>query len=128
MPEPAGAVNGQTPSDSPLQKHVLSEAEGGGRGESPLVSVRVELFGTPRLRSGRREVEISLPPQASREQVTHALAEACPALVGHALREDLSDLQDGYVFNRNGTSFLREWSFTFQEGDALLLLSSQAGG
>jgi len=120
MPKPAGAVNGQIPSESPLQK--------GGRRDFPLVNVRVELFGTPRLRSGRREVELSLPSQASRAQVTRALARACPALVGHALREDLSDLQDGYVFNRNGTSFLREWSITFQEGDALLLLSSQAGG
>lgn len=120
MPEPAGAVNGQIPSDSPLRK--------GGRGNSPLIQVRVELFGTPRLRSGRREVELSLPPQASREQVTRALAEACPALVGHALREDLSDLQDGYVFNRNGTLFLSEESFAFQAGDTLLLLSNQAGG
>jgi molybdopterin converting factor small subunit len=92
------------------------------------VKVRVELFGTPRLRAGRREVELELPAEASRQQVIQALAEVCPALVGQVLREDLSGLQDGYVFNLNAISFLNGDTIFLQSGDSLLLLSNQAGG
>jgi molybdopterin converting factor small subunit len=92
------------------------------------VKVRVELFGMPRLRAGRREVELELPAETSRQQVMHALAEACPALVGPVLGEDLNGLQDGYVFNLNGTAFLSGDSISLQPGDSLLLLSNQAGG
>ena len=57
-----------------------------------------------------------------------ALALACPALVGHTIRPDLGDLQDGYLLNRNGVAFLTGDDFHLQPGDSLLLLSSQAGG
>lgn len=96
--------------------------------QATLVPVRVELFGMPRLRSGKRVVELSLPPMATRRQVVGALAGACPALVGHAIRPDLSDLQEGYLFNLNGAAFVMGDDFNLQAGDALLLLSSQAGG
>jgi hypothetical protein len=48
--------------------------------------------------------------------------------VGRVLREDLTGLQDGYVFNHNGVAFLRDGVFSLQAGDSLLLLSNQAGG
>jgi molybdopterin converting factor small subunit len=92
------------------------------------IKVRVELFGTPRLRAGRREVELELPAAARRQQVIQALAQVCPALVGPVLREDSSGLQDGYVFNLNGTAFLSGDTISIQPGDSLLLLSNQAGG
>jgi molybdopterin converting factor small subunit len=92
------------------------------------VKVRVELFGTPRLRAGRRQLELALPAAARCQQVIQALAEACPALVGPVLREDWSGLQDGYVFNLNGTAFLSGDTIALQPGDSLLLLSNQAGG
>ena len=92
------------------------------------LSVLVELFGTPRLRAGKREVALELQAEASRRDVIAALAEACPELVGRAIREDLSDLDEGFVFNQGGRTFLSGDRFTFQAGDSLLLLSSQAGG
>ena len=92
------------------------------------INIRVELFGTPRLRSDRREVALTLPPGAGRNQLVRALALACPALVGCGLRQDLADLEDGYIFNRNGVAFLGEGDFSLQEGDSLLLISNQAGG
>ena len=95
---------------------------------STTIKIQVELFGVPRLRSGRREVGLALPREVSRQQVVCALAEACPALVGNALREDRSDLQEGYVFNHNGRSFIGGDNISLQPGDSLLLLSSQAGG
>ena len=44
------------------------------------------------------------------------------------IRSDLTDLQDGYLFNRNGTAFLGSEGIDLRSGDCLLLLSSQAGG
>lgn len=95
---------------------------------STTVKIKVELFGAPRLHAGCREVELELPSNVDRHQVVRALARACPALVGTALREDLTDVQDGYVFNQNGVSFLGGESFCLRSGDSLLLLSNQAGG
>ena len=92
------------------------------------IKIRVELFGLPRLRCGRREVELTLPLNSDRRQLVSALAQACPGLVGHGLRPDLADLDEGYVFNRNGVTFLRAGEMDLADGDALLLISSQAGG
>ncbi len=96
--------------------------------QATLVPVRVELFGLPRLRSGQRLVELRLPSAATRQQVVAALALACPALVGGAIRPDLAGLQEGYLLNRNGVAFLTGDDFHLEAGDSLLLLSSQAGG
>ena len=93
-----------------------------------LISIRIELFGTPRLRAGCRQVDLLLPAQPTPEQVVGALGRACPALVGHALKDDLTDLQEGYVFNHNGTGFIDGPGLSFRPGDCLLLLSNQAGG
>ncbi|MYC29576.1 MAG: MoaD/ThiS family protein [Chloroflexi bacterium] len=92
------------------------------------VSVRVELFGTPRIHSGTNVVDLAVPCPPSRGGVVAALAGKCPALVGHGLKTDLTDLEEGYVFNLNGLAFLGEADFFIKEGDSLLLISSQAGG
>ncbi|MFQ6027959.1 MAG: MoaD/ThiS family protein [Dehalococcoidia bacterium] len=92
------------------------------------VKITIEFFGTPRLLSGRKEVQLELPGRVSRAELVRALSEVCPALVGPTLREDRSGLQEGYVFNHNGLTFLDEADIDLQPGDSLLLLSSQAGG
>jgi molybdopterin converting factor small subunit len=95
---------------------------------SATIKVSVELFGVPRLKAGRRELELELPTDPGRQDLVEAIANECPVLLGSVLREDLSDLQDGYVFNHNGISFLSGDSPRLQTGDFLLLLSNQAGG
>ena len=97
-------------------------------GTTATVSVKVELFGIPRIHAGKTAVELAVPYPANRGSLVVALANRCPALLGHGLKEDLTDLQDGYVFNLNGLAFLGEGDFTLANGDSLLLLSSQAGG
>ena len=92
------------------------------------ISVTIELFGAPRILGGARALDLAVPAPASRERLIAALADRCPALVGHGLKEDLTDLEEGYVFNRNGLAFLGNGEFTVEEGDSLLLISSQAGG
>ena len=92
------------------------------------VTVRVELFGTPRIRTGRRQVELSIPQPANRGRLIAALVQECPALVGHGLKEDLTGLEDGFAFNLNGLTFPGESDFILAQGDSVLLISSQAGG
>ena len=92
------------------------------------VNVRVELFGTPRIHCGTTAVELAVSRPANRGKLVAALAERCPALLGHGLKDDLSNVEDGYVFNLNGLAFIGDSDFTLSEGDSLLLLSSQAGG
>ena len=97
-------------------------------GTTATVKVRVELFGTPRIHAGATAVELAVPYPANRTRLVATLADRCPALLGHGLKEDLTDLEDGYVFNLNGLAFVGEGDFSLANGDSLLLLSSQAGG
>ena len=97
-------------------------------GVKETVTVRVELFGTPRITTGRREVELSLPCPANRSGLIAALVKECPALVGHGLRTDLTGLEEGFAFNLNGLTFPGEDDFTLAQGDSVLVISSQAGG
>jgi molybdopterin converting factor small subunit len=93
-----------------------------------LVNIRVELFGLARIACGRSQVEVAVPEYARPGDVAAALAGACPQLVGKAIREDLSGLQQSYTFNLNGTAFMSDAPLRLKHGDAILLFSSQAGG
>ncbi len=95
---------------------------------APNVRVKVELFGTARLACGRRLVEVEMPASSSNFMLAAALANACPQLVGVALREDLGGLLESYTLNLNGTEFVDSGKLSLSEGDTLLLFSSQAGG
>ncbi len=97
--------------------------------ENTKVSVKVELFGTARLATGKRAVEVALSRNTSRRDFVCALAAACPQLVDHVIRPDFTDLQDGYLLNRDGKAFLRGGgAISVNPGDTLLIISSQAGG
>lgn len=92
------------------------------------VKARVELYGLARLAAGLREVEVRLPTMAGEREVARALARACPLLVGTVLRPDGDGLQEGYALNLGGRVFLASEPQRIQPGDAILLISSQAGG
>lgn len=94
----------------------------------PLAEITIELFGTARLASERRRIELQVPAQASVGHLVTILAGASPALVGIALREDLSGLLESYVLNVNGTEFVEGDELTLRDGDTLMLFSSLAGG
>ena len=96
--------------------------------ENIAIAVKVELFGTPSLAAGRREVELILPSGSGRQEFAAAIAEACTALIGNVIRDDCSGLQEGYVLNRNGLAFLQGDALDVGDGDSLLILSNQAGG
>ena len=101
-----------------------------------LVDITVELFGTARVKAGASVVPLRIPAQATLSELAGALARQCPALLGNAISGDDGGssapmIQQGYVINRNGLEFLSEDGVAcleLQPGDALLLLSNQAGG
>ena len=92
------------------------------------VSVTVELFGSARLLTGRREVEISAPARCTIRELVTALAAAVPDLVGGVVRDDGTGLEGSYLLNLNGVRFLEEDAVALKAGDRVLLFSSQAGG
>lgn len=96
--------------------------------QATAVTVQVELFGLARLACGRCQVTLDLPCNATLAEIMAALATACPALVGLAIRDDLSGLYESYVINVNGLQFIAHDWVALHSGDTLLLFSSQAGG
>ena len=77
-------------------------------GSDKLAEITVELFGTARMAGARRDLTIQVPAEASVGELVSVLARACPALVGIALREDLSGLLESYILNINGTAFVED--------------------
>jgi hypothetical protein len=92
------------------------------------VAVQVELFSMARLVCGRSCLELDLPCDATLAEVAHALVMACPALRGLAITTDGMGLLESYTLNLNGRVFVTDAGVHLQQGDTLLLFSSQAGG
>jgi molybdopterin converting factor small subunit len=100
------------------------------------VAVTVELFGTARMKAGTRQVALELATNATMGDLTRELANQCPAIVGVALAPAEGEsgtliIQEGYAINRNGLEFIpsdADAPLGLMPGDALLLLSNQAGG
>ena len=90
--------------------------------------VNIELFGTARMACGQRRVHMEVFKDSSLEDIIKTLSEIHPELVGTAIREDLTGLMESYIFNLNGTEFLSDDRLFFNQGDTLMLFSSQAGG
>ena len=92
------------------------------------VSVVVELFGMARIASGRRSVEVTLDAPGTTSALAAALAGACPELEGVAIRENGTGLLASYTVNINGSRFVSGEHLDLEQGDSVLLFSSQAGG
>ena len=90
--------------------------------------VRVDLFGTARLRCGTKQVWLDLPEACSEHDVAIALADACPDTVGTVVSESRTSLTEGYTLNLNGVQFLKGGPFEISRSDVILIFSSQAGG
>ncbi len=88
------------------------------------VTVRIELFGVPRLLAGERSCSAT---GATLGELAADLMQCCPALAGRVL-----DAIDGWP--RDGYSFVVDEQFTrdrarpLQTGTSVLLVASAAGG
>jgi len=85
--------------------------------------VRVELYGIPRRRAGIAALEID---GARLGDVLRALGTELPVLNEVCLDGDR--LRQGYLANINGRNFVSDPATPLQPGDAVLILSVDAGG
>jgi len=84
----------------------------------------VELYGQARLLAGTRSVVVAGETVG---EVLRALARRHPTLVG-AVLELGGQPTPAYAVNLNGLHFCRDLAHPIAEADALLLISSLAGG
>ena len=92
------------------------------------IACSVELYGVARLAAGTSAVALSLPQDATLRDALVALARERPALVGKVLDEAGGSLLEGYTLNVNGAAFVADLGAPVREGDAVLVLSAEAGG
>ena len=95
---------------------------------APAIACSVELYGVARLAAGTSAVPLSLPPEATLRDALAALARERPALVGKVVDETGGGLLEGYALNVNGAAFVADLGAPVREGDAVLVLSAEAGG
>lgn len=98
-----------------------------GPGASTMVgdemSIRVEFYGIPRQRAGVASVEVEGDCLG---EVLREVGASLPELAGACLDGDR--LQGGYLANVNGTFFTSDPATPVKPGDAVLILSADAGG
>ncbi len=84
--------------------------------QAAAMTIQVELFGLAQLACGRRQFPCEVPSDATLADIVVALAACCPALVGLAIRRDLSGLYESYVLNVNGLQFIAQEPVHLQPG------------
>lgn len=94
----------------------------------PPIACTVELFGVARLLSRTSTVDLTLPGGATIADVFAALADRLPALVGPVVSPERDRLVDGFACNVNGLTFVRDACERVRPGDAIVILSADAGG
>jgi sulfur-carrier protein len=89
------------------------------------MSITVELFGIPRQRAGVAKTDAT---GARLGEVVADLARRFPRLAEECFREDRGGLKPGTLANLNGERFVTDPATVLAPGDALLILSADAGG
>ena len=91
------------------------------------MSVRVEFYGMARQRAGAAQCELDTAGgPLCLSQILRRLENQYPALVGVCLRD--GQLCSGYIANLDGLQFVRDPATPVQPGQAVLILSADAGG
>ena len=88
--------------------------------------IRVEFFGVARLRAGVVSAEINLAGAAVLGDVIQELRSRFPELAAECFSGNRP--RDGYTANIGGTRFVSDPATPLADGDALLILSADAGG
>ena len=93
------------------------------------INLTVELYGNSRIIAGQKLVQLVFTEsKVGAVDVIRALALLFPALGGKVLDTGDKRLLSSYVFNLNGVGFQDPGKLKLCDGDALLILPSQAGG
>lgn len=86
-------------------------------------SIRVEFYGIPRSRAGTASVSVEV---GGTRELLERLADDLPEFGRECL--DNGRLRPEYLLNINGRLFTREDDRPLHPGDAVLILSADAGG
>lgn len=89
------------------------------------MSITVELFGIPRQRAGVAKTEAA---GTRLDEVLADLARRFPRLAEECFRQRDGGLKSGTLVNLNGRRFVTDPATVLAPGDALLILSADAGG
>jgi len=89
------------------------------------MSITVELFGIPRQRAGVAKTEAA---GTRLDEVLADLARRFPRLAEECFRQRDGGLKSGTLVNLNGRRFVTDPATALAPGDALLILSADAGG
>jgi molybdopterin converting factor small subunit len=87
------------------------------------MSIRLEFYGIPRQRAGVESIEVDA--RSLGEALERAAAEL-PRFAGACL--DGNRLRTGYLANVNGRRFTTDPATPLDPGDAVLIVSADAGG
>jgi molybdopterin converting factor small subunit len=87
------------------------------------VAVTVELFGIPRERAGVAKADATA---STLGEMLALLALRFPRFAESCVRD--GELAQGYVANLNGRAFITDPATVLSDGDAVLILSADAGG
>lgn len=87
------------------------------------MTITVELFGIPRSRAGAARVELEAD---SLHALLDELVRRFPDLADECI--DSGRLRAGYLANLNGERFVTDPATPLHAGDAILILSADAGG
>jgi molybdopterin converting factor small subunit len=85
--------------------------------------VTIELYGVPRMRAGRDEIAVEADCLGD---ALAALGRECPVLAPSVING--RRLQPCYVVAINGIQFTVDAKHPLRDGDAIVLLSADAGG
>jgi len=85
--------------------------------------VTIELYGVPRMRAGRDTVAVEA---GCLGDALAALGRECPMLAPSVV--DGQRLRPFYVVAINGVQFTADATHPLRDGDAIILLSADAGG
>jgi molybdopterin converting factor small subunit len=94
-------------------------------GKRASMNITVELFGIPRQRAGVSRTDAV---GTRLDEVVADLARRFPRLAEECFREDRGGLKPGTLANLNGKRFVTDPATALTPGDALLILSADAGG
>jgi len=87
------------------------------------MGVNIEFYGIPRSRAGTAD---AMAEGTTLGEVLCNLARQFPDFAADCIVND--SLVDGYAANLNGQRFVRDPQTPIDDGDSLLILSSDAGG
>jgi molybdopterin converting factor small subunit len=90
------------------------------------MAIRVEFYGVARQRTGVASVEVPLAAPVTLGDCLLALGDRFPSFARDCL--DKRQLKTPFAANVGGERFLSNSDETLEDGDALLILSADAGG